>query len=132
MTSPMNYVKDVVIETALTMSPALTPFTFLYGTLADGAGIVNLPNLSLDVVGLATNSFANVMTGIWQWLLYNLIAPLLLILFIVLFLVGQYFLIKAYYFLIKNVVLRVISMYNMLIDSPRIKSFVNKFEQAVT
>jgi hypothetical protein len=74
------------------------------------------------------NGFTNMISNIWFWVLYNLISPLLVILFVVLFFIGQYFLIKLYIKLFQYIGLNLIKLFNFIIKSSIVKKVVNEFD----
>jgi len=74
------------------------------------------------------NGFTNTITGIWLWILYNLISPLLVIVFVILFFVGQYYLIKLYIKLFEYIGLNMIKLFNFMIQSKFIKKVITEFE----
>lgn len=131
MTEILNYVSSVLIKSTIKSSPLLNTIDFVYGSLSDGASIINLPIVNLGIASSISNSIGNVFNNIWLWLLYNLITPILLIVFVILFVAGQYYLIKAYIWIVKNIVLNVLRGYNSISKSAKVKQILNNYNKAV-
>jgi len=74
----------------------------------------------------------NVMAEIWFWLLYNVLSPLLVITFTVLFFVGQYYLIKGYIWVGKHILVKLFDVYLMFHDDKTVKGIAEKGRKLFT
>lgn len=65
----------------------------------------------------------------FSWILNNFVIPIIAIIFLVLFFVAQYYLIKIYIYLIKNVIGKVINWYQKLVQNKHMNKLINKFKE---
>ncbi len=76
-------------------------------------------------VGNFVMDIGAVLNEIWTWLLYNILTPLILITFLILFFAGQYYLIKAYFFIIRRGYVMVSTLSNKILQSERGSKFIS-------
>jgi len=76
-------------------------------------------------IGQFAMDIGAVFNEIWVWLLYNLLTPIILITFLILFFVGQYYLIKAYFFIIRKSYVVVSSLSNKVLQTERGSRFIS-------
>ena len=87
---------------------AVFPPSFLLTNPADETFLIfeqyNLASLTpAFAFQVFSNTISNVLSSVWFWLLYNLLTPLILIVFVILFIGAQYYLIKGYIWLFSKV-----------------------------
>lgn len=123
------YVSQVVIEALLSSNPATALLYPLLGTETIGEVLV-LANKSLSPANLVSsvgNTIVSPFIEIWNWLLYNFISPLLVIIFVVLFFVGQYYLLKMYLKFFQYVGANIIKFIGWTSQNTKFKRILNNF-----
>lgn len=93
--------------------------------LNDGLGGLVEHSQKVLNVGQFAMDIGAVFNEIWVWLLYNLLTPIILITFLILFFVGQYYLIKAYFFIIRKSYVVVSSLSNKVLQTERGSRFIS-------
>lgn len=93
---------------------------------------MGVSELALEVLNPfnVVSNLGNSITGIWNWLLYNLITPFILIVFIILFFWGQYKLFRAYFFVIGTVVSKLSAIIPKVAQTKQVKSIVENLTSA--
>lgn len=66
------------------------------------------------------------INDIWNWILYNIFIPIMLLAYLILFFVGQYYLIKLYIFISRNLFTKITSAYNTLTEREVIDKNIRK------
>lgn len=89
----------------------------LGGLVKHSQEILNVGQFAMDI--------GAVFNEIWTWLLYNLLTPIILIAFLILFFVGQYYLIKAYFFIIRKSYVMVSTLSNKILQTERGSKFIS-------
>lgn len=70
-----------------------------------------------NLLGIAADITVSPFTSLFDFLLNNILAPLAIIVFIGLFFIGQYYLIKMYIFSIKTVFTNIVAIYERVLAS---------------
>lgn len=79
-----------------------------------------------NVIEDTFQTIASPFVDIWNFALYNIISPILLILFVILFFIGQYYLIKLYIKLFQWVFGNLFKLIDLILESKKIKSIIEK------
>jgi len=109
---------QLILQSLTLINPA---FGVLSSTLSLGAITLKVLEpiaLSLSDIG-SSSAFAlsRTLNIIWEWILYNVISPLLMILYLLLYFGSQVSLILMYYFIIKYVIIGTLKIYQSLARS---------------
>lgn len=125
--------EEVVTEASNLAVPALKPVLWFYEQPSLNSVLYNVverfSSLAVSSIGGGIfNAFTNLVNSIWLWVLYNLISPLLVILFVILFFIGQYYLIKLYIKIFQYIGINVIKLFNLVIKSNFIKKVINELD----
>ena len=125
----MGFITETIIRTSLSVTPVAPILNFpAVNELIESVNY-SFEEVSLNPVNLLTSTITNPILDIWAWLLFNLITPILLIVFLILFFVGQYYLIKLNITLIKYTFINIVKLVNFVLDSPRIKGFITTLKE---
>lgn len=124
----MAFLTELFIKTAINLNPAYQMINIVSGGAANSMLI--MPPKLLDL-GTTINNLGifNPIIEIWNWALYNLISPIFMIVFLILFFVGQYYLIKMNIYVFKNLGIKIFSIANFIIKSKKARIFISKFNQ---
>jgi len=68
------------------------------------------------------NSFSFIIFEIWNFILYNIISPIIIIVLTVLFFISQFYLIKGYIYLFKNTIPQFMKAYDYIMGSKKLGS----------
>ena len=120
-----------IIIVATVLAVGVPTGVTIYESISSGS-VVILDPVSLAVSKLSTSladGLGLIFTGIWDWLLYNIIAPLLAIVFVALFFIGQYYLFKLYFFAGKFVFNKIFSILNKINKIDFIKEEIEEFKK---
>ena len=99
-----TFIQEIYIYSHKIISALLNPVSYLSQQSAT-AVINNLPEVNLvpSFFSGALHSIAYIFTSIWNWLLFNILSPILVIIFIAIFIIAQIYLLKFYFFILKNI-----------------------------
>lgn len=123
------FLETIVQSTSLALlSPVGFPTPF-FGTGSIGDLITyNTQSLVPAVVGSSIGGFTSIIGEIWAWLLFNIITPVMVIVILILFFVAQYYLIKMYIFVIKNVINKILDSYTKISNSKKFNDILSKYK----
>jgi len=79
----------------------------------------------MTILDYGVNILVSPFTIIWEWLLMNILTPFLLLAFLILFFVGQFYLIKLYFYVGKVFILNLIKLFNLVMKSKYIKKILD-------
>ena len=121
MASVESFISTIFVASSIAINPIVPITTPLI--IADDLDLIELPfsdNIILSPAEFFANSVGNVFEVIWQWTLMNVLTPLIVIAFLILFFAMQYYMIKFYIFVIKSgipFVRRVSTLYKLKRDN---------------
>lgn len=78
---------------------------------------------------MVLESLTNLFIIIWDWLLYNILIPVLIIAYVGFFIYSQYLLIRVYIYIFKNVYIGGIKFYNYLKNNKIIKTIITDINE---
>ncbi len=84
--------------------------------LSDDSLIFHQPLKILDpanIINALSNTMSNTFTDIWMWLLLNILSPLIMIVFLILFFAGQFLLFRFYIYIFKALFPYIKSLWNL-------------------
>lgn len=125
----MSFITDVILNNPLLLVPKET-YRLINTQIKEGSAIL-LDVIEVSVSNFGTNLGYTMTTPFilaWNWVLYNILTPLILMVFLIGFFIGQYYLIKLYFKMFRLIVLNIIKLFNLISKSPKIQSFITKIE----
>lgn len=125
-----GYVLEIVITTLTILSPAgalLGTTGILDGLVSQVVELVPKTLSPASIISDVGNAIVSPFITIWNWLLYNFISPLLVIVFVVLFFVGQYYLLKMYFKFFQYIGANIIKFIGWASQNEKFKKMLNNF-----
>lgn len=131
MTSATLTLVSLISQGASVIVNPATTFTLSHTfQTVTGVGIVNYTSKVLNTgVSGVTDGLSNTISGIWGWLLYNLITPIMVIAIILLFFWVQWKLLRLYVEGVKLVFTGVKAFFNVVTTDNRFKKIVTSLEK---
>lgn len=127
----LEYLETIFVLSQVAINPLLiTPLIF-ENIANSGTGVVELgmafldPATIFEKTGTTLGLFVN---EIWNWILYNILSPIIIIVGLVLFIALQIGLLYVYYRLVKEVVMRLIALWGSVSQNETFKGLKSKLD----
>lgn len=131
----LEYLETILILSGAPLNPALTT-SLIFKNIASGdTSVIELGTALLSPASLFANTgttLSVVMNEIWSWTLYNILSPVIMVVGLVLFIALQIGLIYVYYKMIKEIVLRAITLWSTISGNETLNKIKSKIEKVIS
>lgn len=130
----LEYLDTIFIASQAVVNPALTTQLIFSNAVGSGTSVVELGHSLISPASLfsSTGNFLSIfLNEVWNWILFNLLSPIIMIVGLILFIALQVALIYVYYLLVKEVVLRIINLWSTVSGNDTFKNLKQKVNSII-
>ncbi len=131
----LEYLETIFVLTSVTLNPMLIIPLISSNSFSGGAGVIELgaqilsPASLIERAGATLGMFIN---EIWSWILFNILSPIIIIVGLIVFIALQMALIYIYYKLVKEIILRIITLWGSVSENETLQKTKNKIQKIIS